>query len=126
MRGGTFTFGKFDTKPYIGFSMLVAPLQVVCKERCLDLDSCEFMGQLDRPPPACSTNNGVEDDTLLEHKENKVMMDGLCLLANNGVGHDALLVGLLFLGLVGWLAVVIGFSFLVSVFWLFRISCSGS
>ncbi|KAM1668150.1 hypothetical protein TB2_047022 [Malus domestica] len=48
--------------------------EVVCKERCLDLDSCEFMGQLDRPPPACSTNHGVEDDTLLEHKENKENM----------------------------------------------------
>lgn len=112
MRGGTFTFGKFDTKPYIGFSMLVAPLQVVCKERCLDLDSCEFMGQLDRPPPACSTNNGVGDDTLLEHKENKVMMDGLCLLSNNGVGHDALLVGLSF-PWFGWL-VSCGDQFLLS------------
>ncbi|XP_070660685.1 uncharacterized protein [Malus domestica] len=48
--------------------------EVVCKERCLDLDSCEFMGQLDRPPPACSTIHGVEDDTLLEHKENKENM----------------------------------------------------
>ncbi|XP_068335071.1 uncharacterized protein [Pyrus communis] len=48
--------------------------EVVCKERCLDLDSCEFMGQLDRPRPACSTNNGVGDDTLLEHKENKENM----------------------------------------------------
>ncbi|KAM1114393.1 uncharacterized protein LOC126582106 [Malus sylvestris] len=48
--------------------------EVVCKERCLDMDSCECMGQLDRPPPACSTNHGVEDDTLLEHKENKENM----------------------------------------------------
>ncbi|XP_021832077.1 uncharacterized protein LOC110772022 isoform X1 [Prunus avium] len=39
--------------------------EVVCKERCFDLDSCEFIVQLDRPP-ACNISNGVE------HKENQV------------------------------------------------------
>ncbi|ONI17332.1 hypothetical protein PRUPE_3G152100 [Prunus persica] len=45
--------------------------EVVCRERCSDLDSCEFIGQLDRPPE-CNISSGVEHDAPFEHKENQV------------------------------------------------------
>ncbi|KAK9951158.1 hypothetical protein M0R45_006616 [Rubus argutus] len=47
--------------------------EVVCKERCHNLESCEYKGQPDRPP-ACNLHNSIEHDSLLEQKGNQESM----------------------------------------------------